>query len=334
MKASNNCIFSNLLIIPLIISFPKFDKTYKMVRPDRTYPQVAMYVKMFSDIWFTIDMAINFRTGVVLDSDTNIVLNVKRIRQIYLSFWFWLDLVSTVPIDLIIELGQMFSDNAYNSEIVSLGRYVKFVRLTKVIGLLRLMRLTRLYRQFYQLSEMLNFNYDSVVAAFKIISFAIVLLIWCHISACLQFLIPSLIEGYPFRDSWIVLRNLHDDSNDLFRQYSYSFFRALSHMLCIGYGQFPPQCMSDMFTILSSMLTGAVLFAIFIGVASSMYHSMDCSKRLYKEKYNSVKQYMHFRKLPLRLRRRITDYYENRYQGKMFNEKTVLAELNPILRSG
>jgi hypothetical protein len=42
---------------------------------------------------------------------------------------------------------------------------------------------------------------------------------------------------------------------------------------------------------------------------------------------------MHFRKLPLRLRRRITDYYENRYQGKMFNEKTVLAELNPILRS-
>jgi len=63
-----------------------------------------------------------------------------------------------------------------------------------------------------------------------------------------------------------------------------------------------------------------------------MYHSMDCSKRLYKEKYNSVKQYMHFRKLPLRLRRRITDYYENRFQGKMFNEKTVLAELNPILR--
>ena len=68
---------------------------------------------------------------------------------------------------------------------------------------------------------------------------------------------------------------------------SYSFFRGLSQMLCIGYGQFPPQCLSDMFTILGSMLMGAILFAIFIGVASSMYHSMDCSKRLYKEKYNS-----------------------------------------------
>ena len=103
-------------------------------------------------------------------------------------------------------------------------------------------------------------------------------------------------------------------------------------MLCIGYGASPPQNLSDMYMILMSMLLGAMLFAIFIGVASSMYHSMDCSKRLYKEKYNSVKQYMHFRKFPLKLRRRITDYYENRYQGKMFNENTVLDELNPILR--
>ena len=52
-----------------------------MVRPDRVYPTVALYVKMLSDIWFTVDMALNFRTGIVVDGDTNIVLNVKRIRQ-------------------------------------------------------------------------------------------------------------------------------------------------------------------------------------------------------------------------------------------------------------
>jgi hyperpolarization activated cyclic nucleotide-gated potassium channel 2 len=37
-------------------------------------------------------------------------------------------------------------------------------------------------------------------------------------------------------------------------------------------------------------------------------------------------------KLPMELRRRISDYYENRYQGKMFNERQILKELNPILR--
>ena len=56
---------------------------------------------------------------------------------------------------------------------------------------------------------------------------------------------------------------------------------------------------------------------------------------------------MIFRKLPLELRKRISDYYENRYQGKiyytftdynletkgkMFNETQILRELNPVLR--
>lgn len=41
---------------------------------------------------------------------------------------------------------------------------------------------------------------------------------------------------------------------------------------------------------------------------------------------------MQYRRLSKRLRWRITDYYENRYQGKMFNEQVVLSELNPLLR--
>lgn len=41
---------------------------------------------------------------------------------------------------------------------------------------------------------------------------------------------------------------------------------------------------------------------------------------------------MSFRKLPVELRKRITDYYENRYQGKMFNEEQIKSELNESLR--
>ena len=61
--------------------------------------------------------------------------------------------------------------------------------------------------------------------------------------------------------------------------------------------------------------TGAILFAIFIGYATSIVQSHNASKRLYAEKYSSVKHYMIFRKLPTDLRRRISDYYENRFQG-------------------
>ena len=41
---------------------------------------------------------------------------------------------------------------------------------------------------------------------------------------------------------------------------------------------------------------------------------------------------MQFRKLPSKIRRKVTDYYENRYQGKMFDEGKILSELNHSLR--
>lgn len=41
---------------------------------------------------------------------------------------------------------------------------------------------------------------------------------------------------------------------------------------------------------------------------------------------------MAYRKLPRDLRVRIGDYFEHRYQGKFFNEDTILDELSERLR--
>lgn len=48
--------------------------------------------------------------------------------------------------------------------------------------------------------------------------------------------------------------------------------------------------------------------------------------------YKQVEQYMSFHKLPADMRQRIHDYYEHRYQGKMFDEESILEELNEPLR--
>ncbi len=45
-----------------------------------------------------------------------------------------------------------------------------------------------------------------------------------------------------------------------------------------------------------------------------------------------VEEYMAYRKLPRDLRLRIADYFEHRYQGKFFNEDTILDELSERLR--
>merc|ERR1712123_511310 len=208
--------------------------------------------------------------------------------------------------------------------------FFRYLRLTKLFQLLRLLRVSRIWRYMHQWDEMFNLPYDSALVFFRMFAAFLCLLLYAHVSACIQFMVPMVMQ-YP-NYTWVRVRNFHTPETRLIVQYGWSFFRAVSQMLCIGYGQFPPQSMEDMYVTTLLMLLGAICFAVFIGYATSVVQSHNASKRLYAEKYSSVKHYMIFRKLPLELRKRISDYYENRYQGKMFNEKQILRELNPVLR--
>ncbi|XP_074138655.1 potassium/sodium hyperpolarization-activated cyclic nucleotide-gated channel 1 isoform X2 [Sminthopsis crassicaudata] len=58
----------------------------------------------------------------------------------------------------------------------------------------------------------------------------------------------------------------------------------------------------------------------------------DCWVSLNKMVYKQVEQYMSFHKLPADMRQKIHDYYEHRYQGKIFDEENILSELNDPLR--
>jgi hyperpolarization activated cyclic nucleotide-gated potassium channel 2 len=81
-----------------------------------------------------------------------------------------------------------------------------------------------------------------------------------------------------------------------------------------------------------SMLTGATCYALFIGHATAFIQSFDASKRLYRDKFKQVEEYISCRKFPPELRNKITDYYEHRYQGKMFDEENIIGELSECLR--
>jgi len=67
-------------------------------------------------------------------------------------------------------------------------------------------------------------------------------------------------------------------------QYTWSLFKAISHMLCIGYGQSPPNNMADTWLTIVSMLLGASFYAVFIGHISTLIHAVDSPSRQYNEK--------------------------------------------------
>lgn len=67
-------------------------------------------------------------------------------------------------------------------------------------------------------------------------------------------------------------------------QYSWALFKAMSHMLSIGFGRFPPQNVTEVWLTIISMIIGATFYALFIANVSTLLLSTDYSGRLYDEK--------------------------------------------------
>jgi len=71
---------------------------------------------------------------------------------------------------------------------------------------------------------------------------------------------------------------------DWWQQYTWALFKALSHMLSIGFGRYAPQSITDVWLTMMSMLTGATCYALFVGHSTTLIQSSDASRRLYNDK--------------------------------------------------
>ncbi|TPP66503.1 Cyclic nucleotide and voltage-activated ion channel [Fasciola gigantica] len=304
-------LIANLIILPVAISFFNDDLSIHWI-----------IFNSISDIIFIADIAVKFRTGVVTnDYADEIILNPKEIARHYLKSWFVLDCISSIPMDYIYLI---FNKKDHYNQFFSAGRTLRILRLAKLLSMLRLLRLTRLVRYVSQWEEFLN-----IASKFMgIFNLVLLMLLLGHWNACLQYLIPMLMEFPP--DSWVKRCKL--ENADWFQQYTWALFKAMSHMLSIGYGRFPPISIGDAWITIVSMMSGATCYALFVGHAAALIQSFDTSKRLYREKFKQVEEYMAYRKLPRALRQRIANYYEHRYQGKMFDEAQILNEFSECLR--
>ncbi|XP_045156771.2 potassium/sodium hyperpolarization-activated cyclic nucleotide-gated channel 3-like isoform X2 [Mercenaria mercenaria] len=304
-------LIANLIILPVAISFFNDDLSTQWI-----------VFNCISDTVFFFDILINFRTGIILnDFADEIILDPKLIAKHYFKSWFFLDLISSIPMDYIF---LMWDSEANFSQLFHAGRALRMLRLAKLLSLLRLLRLSRLVRYVQQWEEFL-----AVAGKFmRIFNLICLMFLLGHWNGCLQFLVPTL-QDFP-KDCWVSIEELQEAH--WAHQYTWSLFKALSHMLCIGYGRFPPQNMTDTWLTILSMLSGATCYALFLGHTTTIIQSFDTSRRLYNEKFKQVEEYMIYRKLPRSLRQKVAEYYEHRYQGKMFDEERILGELNECLR--
>ncbi|XP_029475934.1 uncharacterized protein LOC115100951 [Rhinatrema bivittatum] len=130
----------NLIIIPVGITF---------FTEQTTTPWIIFNVA--SDTVFLFDLIMNFRTGIVNEDSSEIILDPQVIKMNYLKSWFVVDFISSIPVDYIF----LIVEKGMDSEVYKTARALRIVRFTKILSLLRLLRLSRLIRYIHQWEESL-----------------------------------------------------------------------------------------------------------------------------------------------------------------------------------
>ncbi|XP_065274298.1 cyclic nucleotide-gated cation channel alpha-3 isoform X2 [Emys orbicularis] len=257
-----------------------------------------------SDIIYILDTFVRFRTGFL--EQGLLVQDEKKLRQHYTTtVQFRLDMLSLLPTDLAyLKLGLNYPELRFN----------------------RLLRFARLF-EFFDRTETRT-NYPNM---FRIGNLVLYILIIIHWNACIYFAISKLI-GFG-TDSWVYPNVSHPEYGRLSRKYIYCLYWSTLTLTTIG--ETPPPVKDEEYLfVVIDFLVGVLIFATIVGNVGSMISNMNASRADFQAKIDSIKQYMHFRKVTKDLEARVIKWFDYLWTNKKtVDEQEVLKNLPDKLKA-
>ena len=229
-------------------------------------------INLFFDILFIIDLIIGFFREFYTKEDEKLVKNNFRIINNYISGWFFLDLLTSLPINILIfyfcknhseKICFTFEQNSL-IDLFMLLRCLKAIKIFKIT--------TRKKNQFVTEIREKCSDYtiiDNFIDLFNKISFVIVGL---HILSCIHIFIGRHI--YP---GWIFKNNFQNYSS--LNLYMISLYYMITTMTTVGYGEIQ----SDSFV---EIIFRIVLLAV--GIVCYSWLISSISNGINKQSYASI----------------------------------------------
>lgn len=192
----------------------------------------------------------------------------------YLSFWFWIDLSTIIPINLIIESMQQESDtNNSTNKINSVGRVLRLPKIYRLIRMTKFLKnsssnsnknqagMTRMFMEKLKLRANIE----------KLIYFLLGFLVLTHISACIWYFIAKLQNFSP--ESWVYRLGYLDQS--YFDLYILSVYWTLTTVTTVGYGDVSSCSTPERFYNLFMMAFGVLMYSFAIGSLTTIVANLD-----------------------------------------------------------
>lgn len=239
------------------------------------------------DFFFFLDMCANANTAL-LDPVRDVVITDRRtILKEYFKMWFWVDFVSTIPVEVVVSatLGQ----HSAKLQSFRLFRIARLLRLVKLARFVKLNRLTVHLERFNGNPALLNV----ILLVFQIFFFA-------HLIACFWHFMTTIDVVSPGTPTWLDGIGLQDGS--VTHKYIASFYWTFASMLAIGYGDIHAVNSKEMLYSVATMLCGGILFGAVIAQVTRLIETRNPHARMLKAKMTELKSYLSEKSLPSKLK--------------------------------
>lgn len=175
------------------------------------------FVEVMVSLVFIADIVLSFQTAV-LEGD-RFVLDRKLIRASYLRGWFTVDLLSSMPMELVDLVAQLLFPQPDENGPQG-GSVNRLLRALRLVRLLRVLRLLKIQSYINLLEDALSINLQ-LIQLFKVTSGLVYL---AHVLGCFWFWLANSAETSD--NTWIAEFDSNPEFDNVWVQYLYSVYCA------------------------------------------------------------------------------------------------------------
>jgi hypothetical protein len=276
---------------------------------------VHIAIDLCADALFIIDIYLNFHTAY-LDSNNQIVSSKRAIAWKYVSTWLLPDLISSIPVQIIIWL----SSSASNLIVIKLFRMMKVLRLSRLS----------------QNSVLSEWKQNGTVhpSMVKLVGYLLSYFLVLHFTACLfHYFVNSsetisCLEGEDLRMGvWYACDGYQAAS--LGENYTRAVYAAA--VMLLGNDSSPRTQSHQLFAFLA-MLLGVFFSSIVVGSFASLISSLDKAGAVKQDYFDRLNRSLHYHKISPRLASRVRGFKDYLYGSGVRTDEEMYTDLSgPLL---